>query len=133
MTRYLKLYSRWILRWLSNVLGCWVLGVGFVCVSIWHDDASTLVEMGLCAWFGCVYVAQMCAYVSTLFGFHCLCLSSASMWRLNMAKYLRDSNLRFKNEHYRAYDFLKVENSFHFQFVNKRGFENFIKRSYKVY
>jgi hypothetical protein len=38
-----------------------------------------------------------------------------------MAKHLRDSNLRFKNEHYRAYDFLKVENSFHFGFVKKEA------------
>jgi hypothetical protein len=50
-----------------------------------------------------------------------------------MAKHLRDSNLRFKNEHYRTYDFLQVENSFHFGFVKKRGFEKFIKKSLKVY
>jgi len=52
---------------------------------------------------------------------------------VNLAKHLRDSNLGFKNEHYRAYDFLKVENSFHFGFVKEKGFEKFIKRSYKVY
>jgi hypothetical protein len=50
-----------------------------------------------------------------------------------MVKHLRDSNLRFKNEHYRVDDFLKVGNSFHFEFVKKRDFEKFIKRSYKVY
>jgi hypothetical protein len=93
------------------------------CINFGWNGLMCLIWMCLCGsnvriyvhpiWIS-LFVLVKCNYVKVI------------IQSVNMVKHLRDSNLRFKNEHYRAYDFLKVENSFHFWFVKK-------KRLWKIY
>jgi hypothetical protein len=100
------------------------------CINFGWNGFMCLIWMCLCDSNVCVYVHPICI---SLFVLVKCKYAKVIVQNVNMAKHLWDSNLRFKNEHCRAYHFLKVENSFCFGFVKKKGFEKFIKRSYKVY
>ncbi len=100
------------------------------CINFGWNGFMCLIWMCLCRSNLHIYIHPICI---SLFVLVKCKYAKVIVQSVNLTKHLRDYNLRFKNEHYGEYDFLKVENSFHFGFVKKKGFENFIKRSYKVY
>ncbi len=91
------------------------------CINFGWNGFMCMVWMCLCGSNVRVYVHPIC--ISLFVPVKCK-YAKVIVQSVNLAKHLRDSNLRFKNEHYRAYDFLKVENSFHFGFVKKEALKN---------